>query len=399
MNVAKQFEKKFELVPTDDPKLVGFKVALNNEFFTPDDVPNFVTAYSAWTYRNSLRSAWDAYVYVRTEEDKGETWFHFIPSLPSSVKITQRNDPIWGVVTVYEYLQNTTSTQLPTIAQSTSGYAPISTAGYVLNAEEKPIAKGLSQFIVETVSALTVTVPFSRFDDESGGIVSGNKIYALAIGDPGTTAVDANGKFVLSNRVSHNVYEQTEDYVTALPISYVNALTWDTQDKIYWPPVLVDWEFNVVLASTLDKFTKLLHTSIREGFSGDVNVQRKIWWQKEQYTIPAAEVMIPARISIDGNLESPSVRETLHGEFVYHEENYVAPLDSTITSIDHKIITWTFGSTNVADWPSTITRVEQTQYKGGFKCLEEVFTRPADYDASQAEKTERLWVDTDGSYY
>jgi hypothetical protein len=267
----------------------------------------------------------------------------------------------------------------------------------VLNAEEKPIAKGLSQFIVETVPALTVTVPFSRFDDESGGIVSGNKIYTLATGDPGTTAVDTDGKFVLSNRVSHNVYEQTEDYVTGLPIGYVNALTWDTQDKIYWPPVLVNWAFTIVVAQTADKYVKLLHTSIREGFSGDVNVQRKIWWQKEQYTIPAAEVMIPARISVEGNLESPSVRETLHGEFVYDEVDYVA--DPELTNLELKVITWTFGATNVTDWPSTITRVEQVQHKGGFKCLEEVFTRPADYDTSRAEKTERPWITSDGVYY
>lgn len=399
MNAAKQFEKKFELVPTDDPKLVGFKVALNNEFFTPDDVPTFATTYALWTYRNSLRSAWDAYVYVRTEEDKGETWFHFIPSLPSSVKTTNRLDPIWGLVTVYEYLQDTTSLSLPDVASSTAALAPINAAGYVLNAEEDPIAKGLSRWRIETVPALSVTVPTSRFDDESGAIVSGNKIYTLASGDPGTTDIDANGKYVLSNRLSHNVYEQLEDYVTGLPVGYANALEWDTQDKIYWPPVLVDWAFTVVVNADATAWNKLLHTNIREGYSGEVNVTRKLWWQKEQYTIPAAESMIPARIDVDGNLESPSVRETLHGEFVYTEENYTSPLAASVGSLEHKVITWTFSPTNYEDWPSTITKVTQEFYRGGYRCFEEVYSRPDNYDASTATVSERLWIDDDGNFY
>lgn len=399
MNAAKQFEKKFELVPTDDPKLVGFKVALNNEFFEPSHVPDFKTAYSAWTYRNSLRSAWDAYVYVRSEEDKGETWFHFIPSLPSTVKTTQRIDPIWGTVTVYEYLQDTTSLSLPDVASSTAALAPINATGYVLKAEEDPIAKGLSRWRIETVAALSVTVPTSRFDDESGALVSGNRIYTLASGDPGTTDIDANGKYVLSNRLSHNVYEQLEDYVTGLPVGYVNALEWDTQDKIYWPPVLVDWAFTVVVNAAATAWNKLLHTNIREGYSGEVNVTRKLWWQKDKYTIPAAESMIPARIEVDGNLESPSVRETLHGEFVYAEENYVSSLAASVGSLEHKVITWTFSPTNYTDWPATITKVTQEFYKGGYRCFEEVYSRPNNYNASAATVSERLWIADDGNFY
>lgn len=402
MNPSKQFEKKFELVPTDDPGKVGFKVALNNEFFSPSDIPAFASAYSAWTYRNSLRSAWDAYVFVRTEEDQGETWFHFIPSLPSSVKTTQRIDEIWGAVTVYEYLQNTTSVSLPDIASDTSAYAPINTAGYVLDAKEEPIAKGLSRFIVETVAANAVVFPTSRFDEESGIVVEGSKSYALVATNPGTTQVNVNGEYTVSNKLSHNLYVQEQGVVTGLPKEESAALTWDTQDKIYWPPVLVDYAFKVVVKPAGILCNKLLHAHIREGYSGNVNVTRQLWWQPTPYTVPTAESMIPARIEIDGNLESPVLRETLHGEFVYTEENYVSPLAQWLPAVGeegHKLVTWTFSPTNYEDWPATIVVFTQEYYRGGYRCLRETYSRPDNYNASTTTVTERNWIETDGDFY
>lgn len=399
MNAAKQAEKKFELVPTDDPKLVGFKVALNNEFFEPSNIPNFATAYSAWTYRNSLRSAWDSYVYVRSEEDKGETWFHFLPSLPSTVKTTQRIDPIWGLVTVFEYLQNTTSVALPDIASALNAYAPINTAGYTLNAEETSIAKGLSKFVVELVASNTVTKPFERLDEDSGSIIEGYDLYTLDSLAPSSVVVQTDGSFATVDKVSHNLWKSRYDKVTALPTSYASALSWDTQDKMYWPPVLVNWSEKIVVNQDATAWNKLFATSIREGYSGDVKVGKKLWWQSTPYTIPDAESMVASRIEVDGNLEHPSIRETLHGMVVYAEENYIADLSAAVTDVRHRMVVWTFSPTNYTDWPATITRVTQEYYKGGYRCLEEVFNRPVNYDGGQVTVTERGWISSDGLFY
>lgn len=411
MNFAKQVEKKFEIVATDDPTLVGFKVALNSEFLVPSGMPAFASAYSDWVYKNPVRSTeWGSYVYVRNEETQNETWFHFIPSLPSSVRTSERIDPIWGVVTIYEYEQNTTNVALPVVSVDLSTYKSGLT-GFCLDAQEQILAKGLSKYRIESVTSLSKTINEDIVDEEFGTKIDVTKLYTLSANDlTGSDVSVLTGIATEATRVSHNIWLQTsKKIIGGLGIGLANAQVWESHEKIYWPPVMTNPRFTNVLLNltndvTVNKWKKLLSYQLREAYTGEVKCTNSLYWESlaSAATVADPDEMIASSIDVDGNLMSIHIRECLHPSFSYSEQNATATGWTTgglVTGFEVQMITWSYDATQPTDWPATITRYTKTFYKGGVKVLKQVFERPTTYATSVVNLSSEPWTYSDGYWY
>ena len=252
---------------------------------------------------------------------------------------------------------------------------------------------------VTTASSNTVTQIDKPVDLTSGSLYTRTKTFTVADTTPTGAAPDSAGEYTTVTQQSHKLFVSVTDKASTLPNSRSTAITWDSHDKMYWPAVLQSYEFRKVVATSLDRFTKLLSYNLRDPYSDDCKVTSRLWWQSTAYTVGEPDNLIASAINVRGNLESFSIPASLHGAFEYEEQNFTAPLSGAPSGVTNIMLQFQFGPTPETDWPATIVRTRQRFVNGGYEVLEETFYRPTAYASSEANVIERPWVTADGAWY
>jgi hypothetical protein len=397
-----QEPRLFETLTLPNVAALCFVIRVADSKIKPELVPTPGTAYSACLLptRTAVQE-WGTYVYGFPQEaPAGYSAYVFLPALPTAPVVATRQDElIWGPVLDHSYYA-LRSAGIPDIADT--NVSALGTPGngrFVQRVQIQEVSSLVALLTVTTTAAATVTQTDKPVDLTSGSLYTRTKTYTLAATTPTGSAPDTAGEYTTVTQQGHKTFLSVTDKASTLPNSRATAITWDSHDKMYWPAVLQSYEFRKVVATSLDRFTKLLSYNLRDPYSDDCKVTSRLWWQSTAYTVGEPDNLITSAINVRGNLESFSIPASLHGAFEYEEQNYTAPLSGAPSGVTNIMLQFQFGATPETDWPATIVRTRQRFVNGGYEVLEETFYRPTAYASSEANVIERPWVTADGAWY
>lgn len=279
------------------------------------------------------------------------------------------------------------------------------TSGYVLDAKLEN-DDGVNATLVLTLSTTnSVSISEYDFDPGTGQSIEVVSLYSIGASPPTASGADENGRYSTVQRLDCNYWIKKTDSVRGIRIGEGNALNYLTTGRILWPAVLESYEFfkvaqNFDLTYATNKWSDVFAFNMRDPYAGDVKVRVRQWWQNSAYTVPEPPQMIPSSIRIEGHLKTISIPECLHGEFQYKENNILATVSGfNITAVENSLLVFTVSETDLKDWPSEITKIDQKFSNGGYIVTEETYYRPTNYDKSTTTITRESWYYGFGLYY
>lgn len=379
-------------------------VRVANDQIRPDTIPAAGTAYNSVDNKLPNRigqDIWGNYKYGwPIEAPTDYSAFVFVPALPTTPVVKPRNDAIWGPVIDHTYYC-LRSDQLPDVADTNVALLGTDylSRHVIAVSEPREMSGEVIEVTITSAATSTVTITESPVDDATGKSYSTTRLYTVSATKPNGADVDLNSEFTVVTRERHNLWLSVTDKASTLATSRDLAVPWDSVGRMYWPAVLQSYEFKKVVAQDLTNWTKILVRNMRDPYSNDVRVTNRLWWQRDPYTIPALDPMIPSGINVRGNVETFSIEPCLHGPFEYEEENFTANLNASVGTITHVMTQFQFAATTHTDWPETITRVEQSYKNGGYECFEQIYERPLGHTTSEATIFDREWTVSDGIWY
>lgn len=205
-----------------------------------------------------------------------------------------------------------------------------------------------------------------QVDMDTGGIIT---ITSEVVDKPGSaSAVDANGEYTevrsLSQTKSLEVSGKTTDLAG-------NTQTWETIERVYWPPVLESVFFAPIDAylkfngvSTGETYTKGIYSDyeVKEGGVFETRVVYERTWSSTAPAADTAVTLIPRPIAFQFVRFGARIPATLHPAILFQEQ-----IGNNDPDYPPQILSKTFDATNYTDWPaSRIIRSQVRPGRGGF---------------------------------
>lgn len=414
----------FELVPNVEPGYYGFRVPVADSTRAPGSYLAAGTTFAAAGIptRARINEGLRAYVFTHfTEAAPGWKWANFARALPTiPIQEDGLDLELWGPAHRSSYLDLASNTRpdrgdLFSISSSTinwtwadgseaitwaNGSEAITQTGqeFVHDVQEQQLGPDSTRVVVTTVPSNTLVITETSIDESSGEAIDRTTTYTLSATKPAGASVGDDGYGTTVDRVSHNLWKSTRAKLHGLPTA-ANPRTWADKESMYWPPVLVHYEFQSIRNPNRNIsdpwFEKKLFTYMKEGYSAPVDVDVVEWWQKEEPAALDQAPMVPTRIYIAGMFQTINIPECLHGEFVYTEAVHrIRDRNPNTTDYEsvHEDITleWRIGptggddganlffapATGNADWPETYKVQEVIPEAGGFRIRQKTFHRP-----------------------
>jgi len=330
-------------------------------------------------------SSYDNYIYTHLSPAATAGYFrlNFVDVFPTTPLVMEDIDPIWGKVRTHTYVALSGSA-IPDIADEWIA------GRYVLRVGEQHLSGDVCIVTVTTVPVLTVSHTDKPVDEETGALYTRTRTWTLATSAPSGAATDSSGQFTAVEQQSHRLWLSTVQPSSLIGIGYANARVYETQESLYWPAVMTNFQLTTILNQLTNPdsmYLKYIQSwRMRDAFSDPVKCVVSEWWQKTAPTwgsgdlsgVVGSATMQPAACHITGNLMSLSIPECLHGEVSYDEQDAVGTLTGSTpwVDIDIKMIDFTWAATNYTDWPATFTKVFSKPSNGGYLCRSEVYHRP-----------------------
>jgi hypothetical protein len=412
-----QEPRLFETLTLPNVAALCFVIRVADSKIKPELVPTPGTAYSACLLptRTAVQE-WGTYVYGwPLEAPAGYSAFAFVPSLPTTPVVTPRLDPIWGSVLDHTYYCLRSSTQLD-VADTSTTIAVLGAAYTSRHVIEVRPPREMSGEVIEvtvtTAASNTVTQTDKLVDEETGALFTQTKTYTAATTNPTGAATDANGLFTEARQQSHRLWLSVTRPANLIGIGYANRRTYETQEALYWPAVMTDFQMLTVLSQVTDPslgyFKRIPVWRMLDAFSDPVKCIVSEWWQQSAPTwgsggLPTPGVtMQPSACRITGNLMSLSIPECLHAAVEYQEQNAIVPgndFDPWIT-VNLRMISFSWAATNYTVWPATFTKVFSKPQNGGYLCRSEVYHRPTVSGGELSVNTSTTWsLESHGYWY
>ena len=267
------------------------------------------------------------------------------------------------------------------VIENTSQIVPYGTnaddGSSIVRSEVQPLDSVRSRINTSAVLSYDGRPLYSWVLDPETGKGSQVVEQIVAAGTQGSSEVAADGTFADVVPVNPNFSIKTTRKVTTLsstPRVYMKT----ERTPILWPAVLVSHSFHDVLATNNAYFQRLLNYTMKEPYTGDVNVEYSEWWQKVAPAPISPTEMLPSAIIIP-RLWSPniSIPECLHPEFVAYEDELVGWKTNTGYTSQLSLVAYTSPATNVTDWPNQVVKLDAEPFRGGFQCVKRTIYKPS----------------------